>query len=257
MDCDEDEQFLAEWIFDESESNVDVTQKPSVDKSRKEVTLTPPGVVRRVYGLGRAVAAVFKEFSLHYWTSGGTTLGAVRHGGLIPWDDDLDLCVPESEEPLLLGAVATALADRHSIVICPANTFGYRIFHSWNSDQMPNDENRLLNYRYPFCDVFIMSTECKRKKKSYCLKYRIGRVLWPQETYAADDVSRESLTDVVFADFFFPCPRNHDKYLNATYGSGWKNIGRSQSYNHVTREHENCVMEFEVTDNCEPAHPFH
>ena len=26
---------------------------------------------------------------------------------------------------------------------------------------MPNDENGLLNYRYPFCDVFMMSAERK------------------------------------------------------------------------------------------------
>ena len=74
------------------------------------------------------------------------------------------------------------------------------------------------------------------KKKSYCLKYRIGRVLWPAETYAAEDVSRENLSDLPFADFSLPCPRNHEGYLDATYGVDWRNTGRSQSYNHVTRE---------------------
>ena len=74
------------------------------------------------------------------------------------------------------------------------------------------------------------------KKKRYCLKYRSGRVLWPAEKYAADDVSRENLSDLPFADFSLPCPRNHEGYLDATYGVDWRNTGRSQSYNHVTRE---------------------
>ena len=76
------------------------------------------------------------------------------------------------------------------------------------------------------------------KKKRYCLKYRSGRVLWPAEKYAADDVSRENLSDLPFADFSLPCPRNHEGYLDATYGADWRNTGRSQSYNHIDREWE-------------------
>ena len=101
-----------------------------------------------------------------------------------------------------------------------------------------------------------MSTESHGGQRSYCLKYRTARILWPAETYAADDVSRERLRDLPFADFTLPCPRNSERYLDATYGVDWRNTGRSQDYNHVTRERESSVMAFEVTDNCEPARPF-
>lgn len=42
--------------------------------------------------MAKDIDTLCRKHNITYWIDGGTTLGAVRSGGFIPWDDDLDLC---------------------------------------------------------------------------------------------------------------------------------------------------------------------
>ena len=45
---------------------------------------------------------VCRRLDLRYYLMGGTMLGAVRHGGFIPWDDDVDVGMPRQDYEVFL-----------------------------------------------------------------------------------------------------------------------------------------------------------
>ena len=43
-----------------------------------------------------------KEYELRYYLLGGCVIGAIRHGGFIPWDDDVDIIMPRRDYERML-----------------------------------------------------------------------------------------------------------------------------------------------------------
>lgn len=67
---------------------------------------------------------VCKKNNLRYYIMAGTLLGAIRHKGFIPWDDDIDIGIPRNDYDLLIKNAKEWLPKPYEI-ICGENDEAY------------------------------------------------------------------------------------------------------------------------------------
>lgn len=57
----------------------------------------------------KEVDSICNSYGIVYWLDGGTLLGAVRHGGFIPWDLDVDIAMPRADYQRFLSIASEKL----------------------------------------------------------------------------------------------------------------------------------------------------
>ena len=56
------------------------------------------------------------ENGLRYFAFAGTGIGAVRHKGFIPWDDDIDVALPREDFEQFIRLVERQMGDKYYVL---------------------------------------------------------------------------------------------------------------------------------------------
>lgn len=205
-------------------------------------------IAGRLYDIMMRIDKVFQEHNILYWGTCGTLLGAVRHRGLVPWDDDIDVAILEQDIPKLL-ALREELYQV-GLDVCTHKNGYYKIFPidgeliEVSRVSAPGYiGQRHFAWRYPSVDVMPMHMAPDGKLRY--AKKNIANNVWPKEYF----LPQEILAPFVYMPFgpmHMPIPRNFLEIVERMYGEDWNDVAYIE-YDHK-KEADLIKIKVKLTD---------
>lgn len=191
---------------------------------------TDPRANAYMYYLLDIFHKISSKFNIRYWAECGTALGYKRHGGIIPWDDDIDIDIHPDDLSKLSGIEIEEEFCNYGCALYPIY-FGYRVCPislPTFGKSVNNNTTKNVAYNWPFLDVFATAFFDKtssgvrdhiRYKDQDALKWWPDYYLTKEEIQLKQvDFGPENMRIKIFV------PGKLDDYLIRIYGDDYMTI---------------------------------
>lgn len=165
--------------------------------------------IYNLYKLMYKVGLVLERYGIVYMASGGTLLGAIRHKGIIPWDDDVDIQIDRSFVPLLTSKMVRESFKGYNLVLKKHPEGWYKVREKERGNKAD-------------LDIFISKFAKVDGEDCIVLDGNAGKI-WSKCYFKVKDVY--PLKKLKFGKQYIYGPANSNPYLDLCYGKSWKKVG--------------------------------